>query len=66
MSWQPVTIEELKGLGNRIDTAWIVADSVENLHIQLNAHGSDHWTMITGPKWVGDKLVALIIRPRTE
>src|SRR4051812_27339803 len=66
MSWEPITLKELKGLGVRIDTEPICADSLEDLYGKLNKFPHEEWTMIRAPWWCGDKLVALIVRPRVD
>lgn len=67
MSWQPITLEELQGLGRRIDTEFVVADSEPDLYLKLNTHyPHEQWTMLRAPAWCGDKLVALVVKPRTE
>ncbi len=67
MSWQPITVKELKGLGRRIDSEWVVADDVAQLYGLLNAkYPHEEWCMLRSPEWIGDKLVTLVVRPRND
>jgi hypothetical protein len=64
---EPITLEELKGLGSRIDTEVVIADSIEGMYSELNAkYPHEQWTLIRCPFWCGEKLVALVIKPREE
>lgn len=67
MSWKPITLDELRRLGRRIDAEFVCADSDTELREKLNKnYPSDQWMMIRAPAWCGDKLVALVTKPRTE
>ncbi len=67
MDWQPITTEELSGLGRRIDSELVVADSMEDIYLQLNTkYNSGEWVILRTPVWCGDKLVAVVLRPRKE
>ncbi len=66
MDWEPITIEELKVLGRRIDSETICADNLEDLYRKLSDFPYEEWVMLRSPWWCGDKLIALIVKPRTE
>ena len=67
MGWEPITLEELRGLGRRIDAEFVVAMDWADLYRQLNEnYGSEQWTLLRVPVWCGDKLVAFAVRPRVE
>lgn len=67
MSWEPISLEELKGLGARIDSEVICADSQSDLYLKLNTdYPHTEWAILRAPIWCGDKLVAVIMKPRTE
>ena len=67
MSFEPITFEELKNLGRRIDSEFVVADTVEDMYKKLNEnYPHEEWTLIRSPAWCGDKLVALVMKPRVE
>jgi len=62
----PVTLEELKNLGSRIDTAMVCADSLEDLYFELNTkYTHEKWTLLRAPVWCGDKLV-MVVKPRND
>lgn len=64
--WQPITREELKELGFRITSRFVCGDDIEDLYKNLAKYPHEEWTMIRAPAWCGDKLVALVIKPREE
>jgi len=67
MSWEPITFEELNGLGRRIDSEYVSADTLSELYGKLNAdYPNEEWTLLRVPAWCGDKLVALVVRPRSD
>lgn len=66
MSWVPITDQELKELGRRITSEFVAANSQSELLGKLNDDYFTGWTLLRAPAWVGDKLVALVVRPRTE
>lgn len=67
MNWEPVSFEELKELGRRIDSEFVYADSLEELYVRLNKYyPHEQWTPIRAPVWCGDKLIILMVKPRTE
>jgi hypothetical protein len=61
----PISLKELKELGHKIDSEYVVADDFPDMFRQLNENYSQ-WTLLRAPKWIGDKLVALVIRPRED
>lgn len=67
MSWEPITLEELKEMGRRIDSEFVTADDVPDMYRQLNEkYPHDEWTLLRAPAWCGDKLVAFVVKPRVE
>jgi len=67
MSWEPITLKELKELGKRIDSEVLCADSLEDLYLQLNTkYTHEKWTTLRAPVWCGDKLVLMIVKPRND
>jgi len=67
--FKPITDEEVKELGSRLDSLFIAADSVPEMYRKLNTltkNGSPNWTLLRSPWWVRDILVAIVIKPRTE
>lgn len=67
MSWEPITFEELKGLGRRIDTQMVATDTLEDMYFELNTkYHYETWTMLRAPVWIGDKLVVMLVKPRND
>ena len=67
MDWEPITLQELKELGRRIDSEYVCANSIEDMYLQLNTkYPHEEWTLLRSPGWCGDQLVALVVKPRTE
>lgn len=67
MSWEPITLAELKNLGKRIDAEYVVAEDVPDMYRQLNEnYPHEEWTLLRAPAWCGDLLVAMVVKPRTE
>lgn len=67
MAWESISLEELKGMGKRIDSEFVVAENEPDLYTQLNtSYPHDQWALLRAPAWCGDKLVALVVKPRTE
>lgn len=67
MSWEPITLEELKALGRRIDSEYVFAENMEDLYRQLNENYShDQWVLLRAPVQCSDKLIALLVKPRTD
>jgi len=64
MSWKPITIEELKELGTRINSEYVSAPSIEELYGKLNDYKG--YVLLRAPSWCGDLLVTLVVKPRTE
>lgn len=66
-TWEPITLEELKSFGTRIDSEFVCADSMEGLCLELSTnYPHEEWVCIRGPAWCGDKLVILVVKPRVE
>lgn len=67
VNWKPITLEELKGLGRRIDAEFVFAPSESELHLKLNTeYGHEQWAILRAPVWCGDQLVAFVVKPRVE
>ena len=67
MNWEPITLEELKELGRRINPEFVVADSEPELYGELNTkYPHTEWALLKSPQWIGDKLVAFVVKPRAE
>jgi len=65
MSWKPISLEELEGLGRRIDSELVYADSEGELYFKLNIdYPHPEWAILRAPSWCGDKLVAVVMKPR--
>jgi hypothetical protein len=67
MDWKPITLEELRELGTRIDSEMIHADSLEELYFELNTkYTHEKWTLLRAPVWIEDKLVVMVVKPRND
>lgn len=67
MTYAPISMEELKKLGARITARIVSADSEPELYGELHAnYPHEEWAMLRAPVWCGDKLVAVVVQPRTE
>lgn len=67
LGYEPITLQELKELGRRIDSEYVVAVDLPDLYRQLNQnYGPEKWTLLRAPGWCGDKLVALVVKPRND
>ena len=67
MDYEPITLEELRSLGVRIDSEMVCADSIEGLYFELNTkYGHEKWALLRAPVWCGDKLVVMIVKPRND
>ena len=67
--FKPITDEEVKELGNRLDTLFIAADSVEDMYRKLNTlrkNGDLGWQLLRSPCWIRDSWIAIVIKPRVE
>jgi hypothetical protein len=67
--FKPITDEEVKELGSRLDSLLIAADSIEDMYLKLNTltkNGSPNWRLLCSPRWVRDNLIAIVVKPRTE
>ncbi len=60
-----ITIEELRSLGQRIDSEYVIAESMEAMYRKLNeGYSAEEWTLLRSPAWCGNRIVALVVRPR--
>lgn len=67
MDWEPITLEELRDIGRRIDTQVVCADSIEGLYFELNTkYKAENWTSLRAPSWCGDKLMIMLVKPRND
>lgn len=65
--WPTISMQELKGLGARIDSTYVFAPSEPELHRILNTkYPPDKWTLLRAPMWCGDQLVTLVVKPRDD
>lgn len=65
--WPTISMEELKGLGARIDSTLVHAPSLPELYRELNTkYGHEKWTTLRAPQWCGDQLVVMVVKPRDD
>lgn len=67
-NWQPISLDELKQLGRRIDSEMVSAPHMNGpggLYEAMHKLG-DGWTTLRAPVIVGDMLVMLMVRPRDD
>lgn len=62
-----MTIDEVRRLGRLIDLELVHADSEGELYLELNTkYSPNNWSLLHAPMWVGDKLVAVVAKPRED
>ncbi len=75
--FEPITLEELRGLGRRIDTHMIIAKASqealcsgftgpeEEMYGKMNELG-EGWCTLCGPTLHNGELIILMVRPRQD
>lgn len=69
MTYEPLTDEEVRILGTRLDTLFIGANSVPEMYRKLNTlvkNGSPNWVLLRSPWWVKGFLIAIVVKPRAD
>lgn len=67
--WNPITDAEVEGLGRRLDSLVLAADSMAEMLRKLNTlrnNGSPNWKLLMSPVSIRGILIAVLIKPRTE
>ena len=59
-----MTIQELKKLGDQIDSVMLHAKDIDGLYRKLAKFSHEEWTTLRAPVWIGELLVIMIVRPR--
>lgn len=62
---EPITLDELKALGRRIDSDFVFAANEAEMYEKLNANYRS-WTLLRCPVWFDDRLIAFVVKPRDE
>lgn len=67
--FKPITDEEVKELGSRLDSLFIAADSESDMYRKLNIltkNGSPNWKLLRSPCLIRGNFIAIVVKPRIE